>query len=89
MSNKVCIPVIVRGSSQAHPATGTAHRHHGRTLRVVAVPGSGGARHPHTTAGADRQRLWQHAVLRLGYGSSVAPTPRRDLEDVVTGQPPL
>jgi hypothetical protein len=31
--------------------------------------------------------LWPHAVLRLGYGSAVSPTPRRDLDDVVTSQP--
>jgi nitroreductase len=28
--------------------------------------------------------LWPHAVLRLGYGSAVPSTPRRDIEDVVT-----
>lgn len=30
--------------------------------------------------------LWPHAVLRLGYGSAVPSTPRRDLADVVTNQ---
>jgi nitroreductase len=32
--------------------------------------------------------LWPQAVLRLGYGSPVPPTPRRDLRDVVTNAAP-
>jgi hypothetical protein len=29
--------------------------------------------------------LWPQAVLRIGYGSPVPPTPRRDVDDVVDG----